>query len=348
MDNKKIIILELSLILFLVTIYLFLYLPKKNEYAMDEKYSSESYVDINKASDVGTVNIKQSNEDDALNLLPEELSLFMVQKNGFNEDKTFYSVNVYVSHDAESRLKTAGLSVEDWGQYAGCWIVNLQNNTSYKIASAVGRQDSNFNQWVKNDEIELVGDGKHTATTYNATTGDVVVKRIFNLNTDVDVSNWNIYRSEEHGFELKYPKNLIIEEISNSYVENLENRYILFSNPENGADIFLGVKNSAEENVSPRPFRTGIGASESLSRGVVAFGDGFANEKWLVSFGEGNTFHVEEIWFCKDGSAADLSCDNIKVNDEMEAYMGVDVGSKIDVTKLQEVLGGMIKTFHTL
>lgn len=349
------------IILIAACIGFYFYLDNANQ-GIDEVKITESVVsvDMEKKSEVndGGDNSDLNHEDvpkdgDAMqeifSILPEEVSFFKVEENGFNEDESLYSVNVYISRNVESKLKDSGLSRDDWHNYTGSWIVNLRNETAYRIASGSDHQDYIFNQWVENDKIELLGDGKYSATTYDAFSGDIISKRKFNLNTDIDVSKWSTYKNKDYGFEVKYPSNYLVEEVNKSFIEGIENRYVSFSNPDKDVRIFLGVKNSSEKDVSPRPFRTGIGSSEIFSRGDVAFGDGFANEKWLGSC-VGNSCYMEEVWFCKEGDdAPGYGCDNIQLdNGQKEAYMGADIGSEVGVDNIQKLLGAMIRSFRAL
>lgn len=302
-------------------------------------------------SDINTQQANTTNGEvdgqKALSLLPREVLLFDVQKNGFSQDKSFYSVNVYISLDAQSKLKEAGLSEKDWSNYTGCWIVNLRNGKAYRIATA-GYQDSNFYQWVGNDEIELIGDGKLTATTYNALSKDVVSTRKFNLDVSADTSNWKTYRSEEFGFEMKYPSKLTVKENRENIAENMTNRYVSFYDSDTGATIHLGLKQDSEKNISPRLYRTGIPGGEFFSRGTVAFSNGLAREVWFINcnFPRENHCAVEFVWFCNaKGEFEGGQCDNIDLGGK-EAFMEVDLAKKSNVNVVYELMHGIIRTFR--
>lgn len=302
------------------------------------------------------VEIRQANTDDGeadeqeiLSLLPKEVLLYKVQRNGFNQDESLYSVNAYISLDAEKRLKEAGFSNADFQKYAGCWIVDLRNSKAYRIAAVEG-QDYNFYQWVGNDRIELLGDGKKTATTYDVFTGKAISSRKFNLDTNLDVTNWKTYQSDEYGFEVKYPGKLTVKEDRKDFVEGVTNRYVSFSDPDTGAKIYLGVKRKSEENIIARPFRTGFPGGEFFSRGTVAFGSGFARELWLMGcdFPGENRCAVELMQFCDTGGDFEGGqCSNIVLGDK-EVFMEVDLAEKSDVTVVSELMHGMVRTFNVL
>lgn len=298
-------------------------------------------------------NREETDEQKALALLPKEVLLYEVQKNGFNQDKTLYSVNAYISLAAEGKLEKAGFSNMDFQKYAGCWIVNVRDTVAYRI-STVG-QDYNFYRWMSNNRIELVGDGKKTATTYNALTGDVMSKRIFNLDNSVDISKWKEYRNSEENFEVKYPAGVVIQEKHENFVDDITNRYVSFYDPETDATIYLGVKQKSENNIMPKPFRTGIPGGEFLSRGDVAFGDGFAREVRLVDcyFPGENRCAVELIWFCGADDVDDFSQDScsdgdIRLGTRASAFMEVSLTKKSNVESVTKLVHGMIRSFRLL
>ncbi|PID51938.1 MAG: hypothetical protein CR972_04515 [Candidatus Moraniibacteriota bacterium] len=346
--NKKIILIISTIVSFLAigAIVSVLCLSFKEEDVELKQKSNIFKSEIDKRKKVDNKNVDHIQEDDILTLLPEDALLCKIYKNGFNENKTLFSVNIYYPNDRDEKLQDGRkISDIDFSPYIGSWILDVKNSSAKRIASSP--DDYNFHKWVDVNSVELLDDGKYSATTYNALTGNVVSKRIFNLNTNADISNWNTYKSEEYGFKIKYPKNFFVEEMKENFAENIENRYVSFSSHNNDVQIFLGVKNILEENISPRPFRTGVGSTEILSRGTVAFGDGFANERWILDCA-GVRCVVHEIWFCNENNNVDWKCDNIQINEQDEVYMGVIIDSEARMDEIQELLGGIIRTFQIL
>lgn len=158
----------------------------------------------------------------------------------------------------------------------------------------------------------------------------------------VDISDWETYRSDSDGFEVKYPAGMIIKEVDESEVsESVINRYVVFSDQDNNVNIYFGVKKESEGSVMPKPYRTGIPGGEFFSRGVVPIGNGIAEEKRLINcYFKENRCVTELVWFCDIDD-----CDNFSVGNGRIAFVEVIPTIKTNLIKMEKTVHGMIRSF---
>ncbi len=289
---------------------------------------------------------REVDEEYILSLLPKETSIYKIKKNGYNQAKTLFSVNIFFPDNSyELRDEIEGDVYKN--QYVGSWVIDPKNGKAKKIT---GFGDYIFYRWVDDEKIELLNDGSSSATTYSVITGEALSHRVFNLVSTASVSGWKTYKSNRYGFEIKYPENMVVDEKETSFAESITNRYVTFQDPNSGLSIFLGVKNNSEKSIIPRPFRTGIPGGELMTRAEVPFGNGFAREVRLVDcyFPNENHCAVELIWFCgtNDSLSSSVSCDDISLGSEKSAFMEVVLTKKNNVVDVTELVHGMILSFR--
>lgn len=345
--NQKPLFLAVTLIALLAICGLF--------FVMQKRLAENRAHDYLKFAEDTSVNLEKSHEETGnrregyeyiLSLLPKETSIYKIEKNGYNPAKSLFSVNIFFPDNSyELRDQIEGDVRKN--QYVGNWVIDPKSGTATKIT---GFGDYIFFRWVDDERVELLNDGGSSATTYSAITGEALSHRVFNLVSTAGVSGWETYKSKRYGFEIKYPKGMVVDETETNFAESTTNRYVSFRDPDTGLSIFLGVKKSSETSVVPRPFRTGIPGGDFMTKAEVPFGNGFAREVRLVNcyFPNENHCAVELIWFCgtNDSGVQSESCDDISIDSETSAFMEVVLTEKDNVVDVTELVHGMILSFR--
>lgn len=347
--NQKPLFLALTLVALLAISGLFFIMQKRPVEKLAHDYlefAEDTSEDLEKSREE-TGNRREGDEY-ILSLLPKETSIYKIEKNGYNPAKSLFSVNIFFPNNSyELRDEIEGDVRKN--QYVGNWVIDPKSGTAKKIT---GFGDYIFFRWVDDDKVELLNDGSSSATTYSAITGEVLSHRVFNLVSTAGVSGWETYKSSRYGFEIKYPKGMLVDEIETNFAESTTNRYVSFQDSDTGLGIFLGVKKNSEKSVVPRPFRTGIPGGDFMTKAEVSFGNGFAREVRLVDcyFPNENHCAVELIWFCgtNDSLSSSGSCDDISLDSEKSAFMEVVLTKKNNVVDVTELVHGMILSFHAL
>jgi len=117
-------------------------------------------------------------QEELIGLLPQEASMYELKHNGYNSNGCFYSINIFFPYDAYKNEKIEGDITKN--QLVGCWIIGLKAKTAKRIAN--WPDDYGFSKWVSEEEIELMGDDDDTTSVFNVKTGEIVSRRVNQLN----------------------------------------------------------------------------------------------------------------------------------------------------------------------
>lgn len=116
---------------------------------------------------------------DAMRLLPSEISLYQVQRNGFNQSRILYSVTVFFPMQESKFFKDNSIDENlAKNKIVGTWVVNLKEKSSKRLEDDPVHGSHYFLQWVDDTDIELYNDGESIAVTFNALSGDIVSRRV--------------------------------------------------------------------------------------------------------------------------------------------------------------------------
>jgi len=172
-----------------------------------------------------------------------------------------------------------------------------------------------------------------------------------------NTSTLKTYRNDAAGFEFEYPKDWNLTEMSSPSDPSFAHpewvfRYLSIEAPN--FTVSLGIKDATkEENIQPRPWRTGIPSGDFEKRGVVTIGNGLAERRYLV-YRDSQGSHIPFVWYCKPEANMNW-CNNfsigkgkvafVEVLAKGDQYTGQGTASWDDIQKDVETVLGSIKIF---
>ena len=115
-------------------------------------------------------------QEELVSILPSEASIYELRHNGYNSNGCFYSINIFFPPDMNVKIERDITK----NQLVGSWIIDLKAKRAKRIAN--WPDDYGFSRWVSEEEIELMGDDDDTASVINIKTGEIISRRVNQLN----------------------------------------------------------------------------------------------------------------------------------------------------------------------
>lgn len=115
-------------------------------------------------------------QEELVSLLPQGATTYELRHNSYNSSGCFYSINIFFPSDMNKKIERDITK----NQLVGSWIINLKTKAAERIAN--WPDDYSFSKWVSEEKIELMGDDNDTASVFNVKTGEIVSRRVNQLN----------------------------------------------------------------------------------------------------------------------------------------------------------------------
>lgn len=222
----------------------------------------------------------------------EDKSQEFAEDNNIDAGETIDSSEIGKDKTDEDEIETSEVTIDSEDDLLAQDDSNKPENSLEQAITGV------FNENTENNDSEEID-----VSALNFEDGqDDVTEEI--VDEEIDTSDWKVYRNEEYGFEIDYPKNSMLR-------ESVEDGYILFTNPGYGAYGISIIENpkkiSLKEwlNTSPA-FDPDLPETSNILSQKEVFING---EEWIETEEVGaGSFKVKNIYFAKSNKIFVIGC----------------------------------------